>query len=711
LFIPSSNAMSLLDILKLVGFATGAALHFYLAFLLARRREMRTGEPALLALGLVLGAWHFGNLVSTIEELLGITGAPWWLRAADTLAYGALALLPPLLAHAHFRLWEMLDERAPRRYFRPLIGLGYVPLAALPWALAGLWRDPYEPPIERLSALLVPFILWFVLIFAECAAIDLRIAGRLRAARERRFFRIFGLTLVSIAALFLITYVFGLWRWGATGRYLDALARLSSLAPTAIIAYYIYRYRYLELVIRRGLVYAVFAVIVMMIYIYGIRRLSVAFEARTQLKSEVVEALLILGLMFLAGPIRRATEGYLQKLFVREVGLYRELVAQVGAEAAGYSELVHFVEFAERRIGEALELGGVRLVVRETATQAEADVMREAEERGWREIEEQNRLDRMRARACYALWREGRILGLLVIESEWDATPGRELTVEKREVLAVLSGHLAVAVENCQLLGEKVQLERELAERERLASLGRMAATVAHEIKNPLSSIKSIVQVMKEDPSVTNEYGQDLDLITGEIDRLSRSVSQMLGFSRPATAVAAEAALGEIVAAAAALCRAELEQRQSALTIALEMDPTLTGEAAAALREILGNLLLNAAQADAVNIAIESLGDRDGSLCLSVCDDGTGIPPELREKVFEPFFTTKQRGTGLGLAIVGRRARDLGATIRIASPGLGGRGTKVDLLIPRRHLQWAEKPEYGEDDEQPQSIAESIDSR
>lgn len=677
--------MSLLDILKLVGFATGAALHFYLAFLLGRRREMRLGERALVGLGLVLGAWHLGNFVATIEELLGISGAPWWLRLADTVAYGALGLLPPLLAHAHFRLWDLLDERAPRRYFRLLIGLGYVPVLLLPWALSGLWREPYQPPIERLAPLLLPFILWFVIIFAECAAIDLRIASRLLAARERRFFRIFGLTLAAIGSLFLVSYVFGLWRWGAIGRYLDALARLSSLAPTAIIAYYIYRYRYLELVIRQSLVYAVFAVIVMMIYIYGIRRFSLAFEARTQLRSEIVEALLILGLMFLAGPIRRVTEKYLQRLFVREVGLYRELVAQVGAEAAGYSELRHFVEFAERRISESLELGAVRLTPREEAVGEEADLIRASEERGWREVEDENRLHRIGAQACYALWREGRIVGLLTISAQGEG----DLTVEKREVLSVLAGHLAVAIENCQLLGEKVRLERELAERERLAALGQMAATVAHEIKNPLSSIKSIVQVMKEDEGVTSEYGRDLDLITGEIDRLSRSVSQLLGFSRPSVVAANAAPLGEVIGSVAMLARAELDERGAELRIVLGADPVLDGEAASGLREILANLLLNAAQAlsDRGRIVIESAMEADGRLRVAVGDDGIGIPAGLREKVFEPFFTTKQRGTGLGLAIVARRARELGATIRLVSPVADGRGTRVDLLIPQTHLK------------------------
>src|SRR5262249_36960325 len=158
------------------------------------------------------------------------------------------------------------------------------------------------------------------------------------------------------------------------------------------------------------------------------------------------------------------------------------------------------------------------------------------------------------ALASYILWRESRVVGLIVIRGA-----PQLLTAEKREVLAVLAGHIAVAVENCQLLEEKVKLERDLAERERLASLGQMAATVAHEVKNPLSAIKSITQVMREDQQVSKDYARDLDLIAGEVDRLSRSVSQLLSFSRPAAVAASSASLGEIVENVIAIARSEAD--------------------------------------------------------------------------------------------------------------------------------------------------------
>ena len=677
--------LSPFEILQLVGFATGAALHIYLCLMVYRRYGLRSAETALLALGLSTGLWHLGNFAAAIKELLDVSGAWWWMKASNIVAYTGLAFMPPVLVHAHFRVWEWVDKNAPRKYFKPLIIIGYLPLIALYWALPKLWSDPYQKPIEKLAPLLLPFILWFVLIFIECAAIDWRLARRLEASRERRFFEVFGTSLAVIGALFLITYVFGARRWRGIGQYLDLIARLSSLAPTTIIAYFIYRYRYLELVIRQSFVYAILAAVVMMVYIYGVRRFSLALYAQYGVKAEGVEALLILVVIVLAGPLRRATDHYLRRLFTREVKLYRELVAQVGAASASYGELRHFIQFAEGRLRESLELKEVTIAVSGDARGEEAEICRIAEDRQLTEIEEPPLLQRLKAVAAFALWREGRVVGLLVVR---DAA--QSLTAEKREVLLVLAGHLAAAIENCQLLEEKVKLERELGERERLAQLGQMAATVAHEIKNPLSAIKSIAQVMREDERVSGEYARDLDLITGEVDRLNGAVSQLLSFSRPSSVAGAPARLSEIVENVLALGRSEAEKRAIAISSDLRADTELVGEKAAPLKEVLLNLLFNALQAIKLDgsdgrsgeVKIACATNGEGRLTIAVTDNGIGVPPSMRDKIFEPFFTTKTRGTGLGLAIVARRVREMGGAITLVSPVVDGRGTRFEIALP-----------------------------
>lgn len=666
------------DILKLVGFATGAALHLYLCWMILSRYGIRQVERSLLGLGGSIGLWHLGNFAATIHDLLDVSGGLWWLRFWDSLAYVALAFLPPTLAHAHLRVWGWFDERAPKRIFRPLIMLGYVPLISLPWVVVRIWSEPYLPPMEKLSLMLLPFILWIVTIFGECALIDWRLSRCWDSARERRFFEVFGATLTGIGVLFLLTYVLGARHWPGVGKYFDLLARLSSLAPTAIVAYYIYRYRYLELIIRQSFVYAVLAVVVLMVYLYGIRRLALAMQSRYELRADVIEALLILVVLVLAAPLRRAVEHYLKKLFTTEVGLYRDLVAQVGAAASSYGELAHFVEFAERRLREALELGEVKIIPANQANFTEAEACRTAEIGQLTEIEQMPLLEPLHALACYPLWREGRVVGLLIVRGN-----AQLLTSEKREVLGVLAGHIAVAVENCQLLEEKVKLERELAERERMASLGQMAATVAHEVKNPLSAIKSITQVMREDETVSREYGRDLDLITGEVDRLNRSVSQLLSFSRPSAVAATPAALSEIVEGILTLTRGEAEQRLVNVSVDLNANPQFDGERTSALKEVLLNLTLNAIQAIHLEgkVRIESQ-TADGKLRITIIDDGEGISADKQEKIFEPFFTTKQRGTGLGLAIVARRVRELGGEVSIVSPNGDNRGTKFVVTLP-----------------------------
>jgi signal transduction histidine kinase len=687
--LPPPAPLSPFQILQLVGFATGAALHLYLCLMVYRRYGVRSAEIALLALGLSTGLWHLGNFAAAIHGLLvGAGRAEWWLKASYVVAYTGLAFMPPVLSHAHFRVWEWVDKNAPRKFFKPLIIAGYLPLVYLPWPLTELWSDPYHEPIEKLAPLLLPFIFWFILIFIECAAIDWRLARKWEAARERRFFEVFGTSLAVISALFLVTYVFGARRFPGIGRYLDLIARLSSLAPTTIIAYFIYRYRYLELVIRQSFVYAILAAVVMTVYIYGVRRFSLALEARYRFQAEGVEALLILVVIVLAGPLRRATDSYLRRLFTREVKLYRELVAQVGAASASYGELRHFIQFAEGRLRESLELKEVTIIASDDAQGEEAEICLVAEERQLTEIEDSSSLERLRAVAAYALWREGRVVGLLVVR---DAA--HSLTAEKREVLLVLAGHLAAAIENCQLLEEKVRLERELGERERLAQLGQMAAAVAHEVKNPLSAIKSIAQVMREDERVSREYARDLDLITGEVDRLNGAVSQLLSFSRPSGVTGAPARLSEIVESALALTRSEAERRAVAVSSDLQADPELDGEKVARLKEVLLNLIFNALQAikrdgrdgrdgrgGEVKIACATTGE--GRLTIAVTDNGIGVPPSMQDKIFEPFFTTKTRGTGLGLAIVARRVRELGGTITLVSPVADGRGTRFEIALP-----------------------------
>jgi len=278
---------------------------------------------------------------------------------------------------------------------------------------------------------------------------------------------------------------------------------------------------------------------------------------------------------------------------------------------------------------------------------------------------------------AYPMRREDKVAGLLAVDAV-----GASLTPDARSVIETLADQVAIAIDDSRLMEENVRLERELAERERMASLGRMAATVAHEIKNPLSAIKSIAQVMREDEHLNKDYSRDLSLIVGETDRLSQSVTQLLSFARRESP--AEQALGtdELLRSVVDLFRANAREHGIGLEYQIRDDAQLSGKCVSVLRDALSNLLLNALQATSPGGKISLAAALDNAdLLISVQDTGPGVPLELREQIWEPFFTTRQRGTGLGLAIVRKRVQEVGGTASLGG-GANGGGALFFLRVP-----------------------------
>jgi signal transduction histidine kinase len=253
------------------------------------------------------------------------------------------------------------------------------------------------------------------------------------------------------------------------------------------------------------------------------------------------------------------------------------------------------------------------------------------------------------------------------------------LTADARAVLEVLAGQIAIAVEDWRLANENVRLERKLAEGERLAALGQMAATVAHEVKNPLSAIKSIAQVMSEDEALQRQHARDLSLIVGETDRLNKSVTQLLSFASRQPPAAIPSSAAEIVRSVAALFSADAAERDIRLRCVVGENAVLDGVQTAAVRDSLSNLLLNALQVtpQGGEIVIATRATA-GEIAFLVSDNGPGVDPSIQQKIWEPFFTTRQRGTGLGLSIVRKRMEEAGGSATLVASKVGA---KFELLL------------------------------
>ena len=690
--------MSPHGLLQLVGYSIGAVLPLWMgAQLVSRRHKLTDLERVLFALALTMGGWHTSNLFITLHGLFGL-GLDTWntlLRLADSIAVVSITFAYSFLLHVHLHLWADSRGRPLTRNEKIRVYLSYFPTIFLVIALWQIWIGDYAPMLTKLKFFVFPFAFWIAYVLGLIAVTELLIARNSTNRSEQRIMRTLAASFVAIGIVILAALALGLGDGTTLGLYLKTVANLGSLLPSVLLAYYIYRYRYLELIIEESLIVATFAAVVLTIYIYGIRTIGDWMTSRYGVRQGVVEALLILGLTLVAAPMRRGLERRFHRLFEREAALYREVVARISSHAGQYKQLPELLHFVEERTAEALGLRRVRIFVNRHATVDEGERDKHIDDAGgaiepwleevltisqrnrWSPVEDDPLLVAQEFQIAFPLRREDRIAGMLLIEGS-----PRSLTSDARAVLEVLAGQVAIAIEDCRLVEENVRLERRVADVERLAVLGQMAATVAHEVKNPLSAIKSIAQVMSEDQGLGVEYARDLSLIVGETDRLSQSVTQLLSFARKEVTEEVPLKIGELIRSAVGLFKANAEERRIKLNIRIEADDELGGTAVAAVRDALSNLVLNALQATPAGGEVIVTARRDGTnLCIVVEDSGSGIQSEFRQRIWEPFFTTKQRGTGLGLAIVRKRMEEAGGSARLAG-SLNGGGARFELRVP-----------------------------
>lgn len=207
-----------------------------------------------------------------------------------------------------------------------------------------------------------------------------------------------------------------------------------------------------------------------------------------------------------------------------------------------------------------------------------------------------------------------------------------------------------------------------------LAALGEMAADIAHELRNPLTGISASVQLLARQNLPPEKIQTLLGLISAESERLNQLISDFLDYTRPHPPRLESLDLAILIEEVVTLFRAELDAERG-LTLRLDLQPALTVRAdPAKVRQVLWNLLKNAADASPEAGTIEIRGERvaaqpgrSAGVCVRIIDEGEGIAPALREQIFTPFYTTKARGTGLGLATVSRILHAHGGLLQVES--------------------------------------------
>jgi signal transduction histidine kinase len=652
--------MLLTAVARMSGFALGAVLYAFLLLLLIRKRPRLTLDWALLGAVGVAWLWYAAGAVASFYQA-GVGEQPSGHLAGllQSISRIGLALIPAALLHVALAL-------RPRRS----AALAYL-LAPLAWwtLAAGLQRT-------------------FVVLFAASLASSIvELLSRARAttgeATERRF-----RTAMAVAL--------GVTVAGAAGGPESAWIVLGGLAPAFCLLYFISRFNVLGLVISRRIFFAWLLGGLSAIYLLVVRRASDWAQQKFEVFGPAIEVMLILAAVGVWVPLY----AWMNRVLAKRTQVYADFGKHLIQEVAAIFDFEERLEYIPRQLGRTFKLRRVLLATTEDPEPriamfrsagssppvgavpfaAIADAVRKrriAAVAGPRS--EPDLLSGTGFNYLFPLWYEDRLVGLLLVD-----TSPRLYLDDDEAILWGLSRQISHAIESCRLIERKISLETALARSEHLASLGQMAAMIAHEVKNPLSSIKTLAQLMQEDAALSDAYRRDLSYIVGEINRLNSCVDQLLTFARPIPEGASEIALPELLEDISRVLSREYADRHIRIEHRAPRDLTLKNVDPQSLHQIVLNLALNAAQASYPEGVVEMRAERGagGKVTITVADHGSGIPREMRAKVFEPFFTTKQKGSGLGLAIVARNVRHLGGDVRLESPVNGEPGTAITVTLP-----------------------------
>lgn len=676
---------------NLLMFLAGGLLFGYLAREVLFRPGILPGNRALRGALVALAFFYIGTLIDEQMFLLrglerfNLTGTIWDLMRAAAWVV-AFPLVTATLGHSLGAL-----GRPPGRWWVVVAWLpclGFL-LPAYHFLVAG------SPRLAAATATIFPLVVGHAvinLVLSGCLAGKLASAvseakamGRMMAAMQVTFF--------GLAVFFLVALPVDPWGGGAA---LDEPSSwIHDVARTPFMGAWILPGMLMAVFIRRE----------------NILRLSLSFRTLRHFMG----ILILVALVMVAGPA----------LGLEDVKLYRRLVAwglmtalMLGAfygptvdallrrsrplrrflgrdlSAAALEDLIsRWVSFEGSGSGAddetALLSGAARDLSERLSVDARFEPVGHAEsalfERHFQNVERElrnvpvHRLDpqngilavtlaRRELQAVFPLWVDGELRAVLVLATAEDSPWAGSLDDGELEAVSLAMRQLSALVASRARMAERLEEERRLAEQERLGLLGLVAASLAHEVKNPLSSIKVLAQTLREDLAADDPDGdgvQDLDAILQQIDRLDLTTREILGVARPRAAASCE--LGALVKSAVYVIGADAKRRGVVLDARLDEVGEVAGSPAS-WQTVIFNLISNAARHTPTGTTVR--------VELNTCEAG-GWVFEVRNPVakptlddlrgadlqrwFEPFET--DGGTGLGLALVARRSRELGLEV------------------------------------------------
>jgi len=644
-------------------------------------------------------AWHVGNFAHVLlrpvtGDLAGVVDS-----GSMSIMAAGLLLMPCAMLHGGLRTTVSGAERfvtADRRFI-----LCYAPLLFLVPLVVPIARAGTRDFIQATEAFQTSYLIWLTVANLLAAGLLLRQLGKLVLPGGNRVLWQMAVCLVALTAL---AVGYALLEEGSPAEpALRIVTAMSPLLPTFVFAWHIFRRRLLPLVLERTLVYGAILFALLWLHAITVGPIARKVGADLNLNLLLLEGILVSLLILAWQPLRLRVGEALRYLVGRNVTHGRDATHHLSVELSRRAtrDVAEIMSWFIDALHESLRVEYAWLCLEEPIDLAcgspEASLEDQRRDSLWsrirdipftgeklwyergacREVDVAELLREADASAVFRIeFRDIQGWLLLGLPENRD-----RISTEQLHALALLVDQFAATLHNRQLEVARQTAERRAMQQEKLSVLGLMSGALAHELKNPLSSMKTIASLLNEDLGPDHEHSRDVQMIVSEIDRLNETTQRLLDYSRPADETSQRANVDAVIERLLHIL--QHFARQHAVEVHTDLNASDGGIFAtdATLSEIFFNLIKNAIEAtrevDGARVEIRSAVDGESAI-ISVRDNGPGIGCGLKERIFEPFVSAKADGTGLGLYLVGERVKELGGEIRVDS---GDDGTVFEVTL------------------------------
>lgn len=669
--------------------------------LVVLERVNRPRVPLWLSL-LAFGTWllHTASFLHVLILDSNASAINDWDRLCRCLMACALLLLPSTILHAAVRLNHSgIDARVARSIHYVWL---YLPLLFAPWAIGTIATQRDDRFLENFNDYSNMYLGWMVT--ANLCSMLLMLHRRRTITEEPKRRVLLQLVVVLLSLTGLALAAAYLPRSSVWEPWLRALTAVSPSMAVSLFVWHTLRQRLMPLVFERTLIYGAFLVIVLLMHQQFVRPLTDALQRKANVDFVILEFIVLLSFVLAWKPLRNRFAEATRYLLSKDLVQVRERIRQLALQLSRHALLppLDLRHWLERMIVQDLEVDTAKIWLTEEFIANVPDQQREALQLISHKLQNQQQrfIDQSLTSDVELCEAMVRLQAMWAFRLEFQSISGLALLgrrhrndrlgEEALHALALLFEQVAATLHNRAVEHQRSRAERRLMQQEKLSVLGLLAGSLTHELRNPLSSIRTIATLLKEELPVDDPKHRDVSIIVSEIDRLTQTTQRFLDYAKPADDIHSSVEPDRVAARLLPILEQLARQYHVQLTADLQAPQCAVTGTAATLSEIWFNLIRNAIEAvrdvssGSVWVRSQVCGDQ---VHLIVKDNGPGIDSSIRQTMFEPFVTCKTEGTGLGLYVVAERVRELEGKLTCHSTPSEGTEFLVQLPVTKTPTQ------------------------